>query len=124
MMLKNISKFIFFLILSLSLVSCDHWGEDVRGYTGDYRYYAGISEFFECKERVKYYVADMGIAAELEKEYLALGLAKKEDVYTKVEGYFKEEVQMEGIDSIMVFVPTKLISFDQERGCEKGLINR
>ncbi len=83
--------------------------------------YAGIAEFFDCDERVKYFVAQSGVHSELAEKYTALGVPEKDDVYIKVEGYLKKETQMEGIDPITVFVPTKFISFDQTRGCEKGM---
>jgi hypothetical protein len=112
---------IFLLLLSsLFFVSCDmqHSGRTISEYSGDYRVYAGIAEFFDCDEEVKYFVAKSGVHSELSEKYAALGVPEKEDVYIKVEGYLKKEAQMEGIDPMTVFVPTKFISFDQTRGCE------
>lgn len=57
MMIKTFFKF----LPALLLVSCEHSGYEVIEYTGDYRYYAGIAEFFDCDEQVNYYVADSGL---------------------------------------------------------------
>ena len=102
--------------------ACDmqHSGYTSKEYSGDYRAYAGIAEFFDCNEQVKYFVAESGVHSELVEKYAALGVPEKEDIYIKVEGYLKKEPQMEGIDPITVFVATKFISFDQTRGCEMG----
>lgn len=116
-------KSIFLLaLLPLLFTACDtqHSGRTIKEYSGDYRVYAGIAEFFDCNEQVKYYVAQTGIYSELAEKYAALGLPEKEDVYTKVEGYLKKEPQIEGVDPITVFVATRFISFDQTRGCERG----
>ena len=106
------------LPLFFTACSLQHFGEDIKVYRGDYRVYGGIGEFFDCDEGIKYYVAQSGIHSGLAEKYTALGLPEKEDVYTKVEGYLKKESQMEGIDPITVFVPTKFISFDPSRGCQ------
>ncbi len=118
----RIKSILLLAILPLIFVSCDtqHSGYTSKEYTGDYRVYAGIAEFFDCDERVKYFVAQSGVHSELAEKYTALGVPEKDDVYIKVEGYLKEEAQMEGVDPITVFVPTKFISFDQTRGCEMG----
>jgi hypothetical protein len=116
----RIKSILLLISLPLFFASCDmqHSGYTIKEYTGDYRVYAGIAEFFDCDERVKYFVAKSGVHSELAEKYAALGVPEKEDVYIKVEGYLKKESQMEGIDPITVFVPTKFISFDQTRGCE------
>jgi len=113
-------KSILLLILPLFFASCDsqHSGHTSREFSGDYRVYAGIAEFFDCETRLKYFVADSGVHGELAEKYAALGVPEKDDVYIKVEGYLKKEAQMEGIDPITVFVPTKFIIFDKTRGCE------
>lgn len=118
----RIKSTLLIVLSALFFTSCDmqHSGADIKAYSGDYRVYAGIGEFFDCNEQVKYFVAESGVYSELAEEYSALGLPEKEDVYTKVEGYLKQETQMEGIDPITVFVPTKVVSFDQTRGCQKG----
>jgi hypothetical protein len=115
----RLNHFPLIVILSLSLGACDvqHFGEDVKEHSGDYRFYAGIGEFFDCDDQVKYIVAKSGIHSRLADKYAALGVAEKEDVYTKVEGYLKQEARMEGLDPMTVFVPTKFISFDESRGC-------
>jgi len=110
-------------LVSIFFVSCDsqHSGYISTEYTGDYRVYAGIAEFFDCEEEVKYYVADLGVYSELAEKYAALGLPDKEDAYLKVEGYLKKEAQqIDGVEPIKVFVPTKFIGFDETRGCRKG----
>jgi len=109
-------------MLSLFFASCDmqHSGRSIIEYSGDYRVYAGIAEFFDCDQQVKYFVAKSGVHSELAEKYAALGVPEKEDVYIKVEGYLNKEAQMEGVDPITVFEPTKFISFDQTRGCEMG----
>ena len=120
--MSKIKSILLLAILSVFFTSCDmqHSGYTSKEYTGDYRVYAGIAEFFDCYDRVKYYVAESGVYSELAEKYAALGMPEKEDAYIKVEGYLKKESQMEGIDPITVFVPTKFISFDPTRGCEMG----
>ncbi|MEE9351207.1 MAG: hypothetical protein V3U78_03010 [Thiotrichaceae bacterium] len=105
----------------LLLGSCsEHKGQDITKFTGEYRYYHGIAEFFVCKERVKYYVSEVGIGKELEEAYLEQGVAEDDDVYMKVKGYFmEEEQQMDGIDPAVLFVPVELLKVDKERGCER-----
>ena len=115
-----IRKFVICLI-TLLLASCEHSGYDVTKFKGDYRYYAGIAEFFDCDDRVKYYVADAGIYAELQELYTRLNVKEKEDIYIQVEGYTREEKQMEGIDPALVFVPVKLLSHDVDRGCNQAV---
>lgn len=111
------------LVTAFLLTSCgEHRGQDISEFTGDYRFYAGIAEFFDCRKSVKYYVADSGIHNELQSLYLQLNLKDKDDVYIKVKGYLKEEQQMEGINPKTVFVPVKLISHDASRGCEQGIM--
>lgn len=108
-------------LLPLFFTACglQYLGEDIKEYQGDYRDFRGIGEFFDCDEGINYYVAKSGIHTELAEKYAALGLSEKEDVYTRVEGYLTKELQMDGIDPITVFVPTKFISFDSTRGCQK-----
>ena len=115
--MRKTALFIFFIFTT---VSCEHRGETILDYTGDYRYFSGIGEFFDCKSRTKYFLSSAGVSAELETQYLALGINETEDVYATLRGYVKEETQIEGVDPITVFVPTEIISLDQTRGCEKG----
>lgn len=106
------------IIAGLSLTSCEHQGHTISEFNGDYRYYAGIAEFFNCQDGNKYYVADAGINNELQSRYLSLGLKQKEDVYIQVTGYLKKDKpKLEGIDPSLVFVPVRLISLDSSRGC-------
>jgi uncharacterized lipoprotein NlpE involved in copper resistance len=110
------------LILFL-LTSCgEHSGQEISKFTGEYRYYAGIAEFFDCKSGVKYYIAKVGVGSELQEAYLKLDVKEKDDVYLQIKGYLKEEQQMEGIDPATVFVPVKLLSFDKNRGCKRGFM--
>lgn len=118
--MKKILLYIAGSFASILLVSCEHSGHEVSEFTGDYRYYAGIGEFFDCKKSVKYYVADMGIHTDLQEKYLKLGLRERDDVFIKVTGYLKEEQKIEGIDPSLVFVPVKFISLDKDRGCTLG----
>lgn len=118
--MKNI---LFYCSAALLLSSCsEHSGHTVSEFTGDYRYHAGIAEFFDCKKSVKYYVANAGIHTDLQERYLKLGIKNKDDVYMKVTGYLKEEQKIEGIDPSLVFVPVKFISLDKDRGCKRGIM--
>lgn len=117
-----IKKVLTLTVFSILLASCnEHSDYDVSRFTGEYRYYKGIAEFFDCKSRVKYYVAKAGIDTDLQKTYLDLGMAEKDDVYIQIKGYLKEEEMMEGIFPSTVFVPVKLLKVDQSRGCVRGI---
>lgn len=104
--------------MALILASCEHSGYDVTKFSGEYKNYADIAEFFDCDSGIKYYVADAGIHKELQDMYSKLNLEEKDDVYITIEGYTREEEQMEGIDPITKFVPVELLSHDVDRGCE------
>ena len=114
-------KTLFVFFITTLIISCEHSGYNVTEFTGDYRYYAGISEFFDCKTQVKYYVADAGIATQLQDLYQKLDLKRKEDIFIQVEGYLKEEKQLDGIAPTDVFVPVKLLSHDVNRGCDRPI---
>ena len=105
-------------LFSIGLTACSQHESTV--FTGDYRYYAGISEFFDCKTGVKYYLGKNGINKELEEKYLALKIKEKDDAYLKVEGYLIEESAEDTLIPATVFIPTDFISFDTSRGCERG----
>jgi uncharacterized lipoprotein NlpE involved in copper resistance len=113
-----IQYFVSLCLLLIGLSACSQHESSL--FTGDYRYYAGISEFFDCKTGVKYYLGKNGINKELEKEYLALKIEEKDDAYLKVEGYLMEESAEEHLIPATVFVPTNFLSFDTSRGCEHG----
>ena len=113
-------KTIFKLLIPILIVSCEHSDYDITKFTGDYRYYAGIAEFFDCDSQMKYYLANTGISDELEALHSTLDIEEKDDVYIEVDGYFKEEQQIDGIDPVMVFVPVKLLKHDISRGCKRG----
>ncbi len=107
------------LILFLSACAMEEKDKTSILFNGDYRFHAGIGEFFNCEDRVKYYVAKNRIAKELEERYLALGLKAKDDVFVQVEGYFQEEKpEIDGVNPITVFVPTRFIGLDKNRGCD------
>lgn len=110
------------ILFSLSLSSCDtqHRGQTIIPFTGDYRYHKGIAEFYDCKSRVKYFVAKSGTYQELQTKYSSLSITDGDDVYMEVEGYTKTEELLDGIGSLDVFVVTKLIVVDQNRGCDKA----
>jgi uncharacterized lipoprotein NlpE involved in copper resistance len=113
--LKNI---ILPCILTLSLASCSQY--ESTAFTGDYRYYAGIGEFFDCQSGIKYYLGKQGISEELKKKYLALKLKEKDDAYLKVEGYLMQESAEDNLIPATIFVATEFISFDTSRGCDVG----
>ena len=112
-------RLIVTLTATFFLTSCgEHSGYTVSEFSGDYRFYSGIGEFFDCNKKKKFYVANAGISTKLQETYLRLQIKPKEDVYIKIKGYLKEEVQkVEGIYPKLVFVPVKLISVDKDRGC-------
>ncbi len=115
-MLKTIQYIIAISLFALSTLSCSK--HESTTFSGDYRYYAGISEFFDCKTGIKYYLGKGGIKKELEDKYLALKLDKKEDVYLKVEGYLTQESAEESLIPATIFIATEFIHFDTSRGCE------
>jgi len=109
-----------FLLAALLIASCEHSDYEVTKFTGDYRYYAGIAEFFDCDSRIKYYLADAGISEELQQLHASLDINEKDDVYLELKGYLKEEQLMDGINPTDVFVPVELLKHDTSRGCERG----
>jgi len=88
-------------------------------YNGNFRYYAGIAEFFDCKTQKKHYLGDDGLSSDLIEAYQKLNLRAKDDVYVRVEGFYKEEEQMDGVDPIDIFIPTKIIQLDTTRSCKR-----
>jgi hypothetical protein len=86
---------------------------------GDFRYYADIAEFFDCKTLKKHYMGQEGLYYELIKQYHALNLKPKEDVYVRAEGFYREEEQKFDIDPVDVFVITKIIKMDSKRSCKQ-----
>lgn len=105
-------------MLALALVSCSEY--ESTAFAGDYRYYSGIGEFFDCKTGVKYYLGKQGISEDLKERYLALKLNEKDDAYLKVEGYLMEESAEDTLIPSTIFIATDFISFDASRGCEVG----
>jgi len=114
-------KIFLYSLFTLILSSCsEHSDYDVTKFTGEFRFYRGIGEFFECKSRIKYYIADAGIYSDLKEAYEELGLEEKDDAYIKIKGYLRDEKNpMEGIDPSTVFVPVEIIKLDKSRGCER-----
>ena len=114
-------KYVISLFLGLFLSSCstEHEGYIPIKFTGEYRFYKNIAEFFDCKEGVKYFVEKIGVHQELQATYLALKLSGGDDVYVNVDGYVKSETLMQDIDTVDVFVVTKLHAIDSLRGCQK-----
>ncbi|MCK5809928.1 MAG: hypothetical protein KAH00_02505 [Cocleimonas sp.] len=117
-MKNTLINIIFPSLLALNLASCSQY--ESTPFTGDYSYYSGIGEFFDCKTSVKYYLGKQGVSEELKEKYLALKLNEKDDVYLKVEGYLMQESAEETLIPSTVFVATEFISFDTSRGCEVG----
>lgn len=112
------------LLLSFSFLSClmfsscdNHSHPPSTLFTGDFRVYAGISEFYDCQSGKKYYLGDKGIKIDLEKKFKALQLAEKDDAYLEVEGYLMRESAKNTLIPSTIFVATKFISFDANRGC-------
>lgn len=116
-------KLLLTSIAAFLLTSCgEHSGQDITKFTGEYRYYHGIAEFFVCKERAKYYISEVGAGKDLQEAYLEQGVAEDDDVYMQVTGYFMEEEQlMPEIDPATLFVPVKLLKVDKNRGCERAI---
>ena len=111
-------KLILAYVTTMFLTSCgEHSGQTISEFSGDYRFYSGIGEFYDCNKKKKFYVAKAGISEKLQESYNKLNVKPKEDVFVKIKGYLKEETQIEGIDPKLVFVPVKLISIDENRGC-------
>ncbi|MFK5894872.1 MAG: hypothetical protein QM504_16760 [Pseudomonadota bacterium] len=117
----KISISLLTVLSSLLLVSCITVTvqQPNHRYTGNFRYYAGIAEFFDCKTQKKHYLGQGELTDDLIKAYKKLNLRSKDDVYIRVEGYYQEEEQMEGVDPIDVFVPTKIIQLDTTRSCKR-----
>ena len=112
---------LLYSLLALMLSSCgEHSDYDVTKFTGEFRFYKGIGELFECKSRIKYYIADAGIYTDLQEAYKELALEEKDDAYIHIKGYLRDEAKpMEGIDPSTVFVPVEIIKIDKKRGCER-----
>lgn len=108
------------VLLSIFLLSSCFSEYDSRSFNGDYRFYKGISEFYDCESGILYFVANEGKAKQLSEAFLALKLKAKEDAFIKVEGYLKKESEEESLVPSTVFVVTKFISFDADRGCKQG----
>jgi len=119
-MKKNFSLIIILNTLLLSsCITISIKDPNHQRYNGDFRYYAGIAEFFDCKTQKKHYLGDEGITNDLIKAFKNLNLRDKEDVYIRVEGFYKEEQQMDGVDPLDIFIPTKIIQLDTTRSCKR-----
>ncbi len=111
--------FIFFLIITLSACMTNPNQQQSMRVNGDFRYYADIAEFFDCKTQKKHYMGEDGLYSDLLKQYLALNLKPKEDVYIRAEGFYREGEQKFGIDPIDIFIITKIIKMDSKRSCKQ-----
>ncbi len=110
---------LYLLLFTALLLSCSSSQQPSQRYNGNFRYFSGIAEFFDCKTQEKHYVTHAGIYDELIDSYKKLNLKAKDDVYIRAEGFYQEEEQMEGVDSLDVFVVTKVIEYDTTRSCKR-----
>lgn len=108
-------------IILIFLSGCgEHFGKDIKNFTGEYRYQSGIGQFFDCASAKSYYVFHSTAHTTLKQAYIALNLKHSDDVYVHVKGYLELIEQLEGVDPTTEFVPTKLISMDIDRGCKQS----
>jgi len=107
------------LVTLLAACSQGQPPENIQRFSGDFRYYRGIAEFFDCKELHKYYLHENDMYDELLEKFAALGLDKKEDAYLRVKGYWLEEEQMDGVDPLELLAVTEIIEFDASRSCQR-----
>ncbi|MCK5696927.1 MAG: hypothetical protein KAI02_02120 [Gammaproteobacteria bacterium] len=112
-------KLYLLFFTTVLLISCSSSQPPSQRYNGNFRYFSGIAEFFDCKTQEKHYVTEEGIYDELIASYKDLNLKPKDDVYIRAEGFYQEEEQMEGVDPLEVFVVTKIIEFDTTRSCKR-----
>ena len=112
--------FSLILLLGSMLSSCfEHSDYDVTEHTVDYRFSGGIAELFDCDLRQRYFLAKTGVHKELESRYLALKLARNDDIFLHVMGYIKKDpIMLEGVEPVDIFVVTELLSVDSSRGCQ------
>ena len=110
-----------FLLSIILLTACSQEPppENIQRYSGDFRYYRGIAEFFDCKERRRYYLHENALYGELLEKFAALGLDEKEDAYVRVKGYWLEEEQMDGVDPFELQAVTEIVEFDASRSCQR-----
>ncbi len=114
-----------FILLNSLLIGCTSnlptptYQVQVQKIKGNFRYYAGIAEFFDCKTQTKHYVAKDGVYEEMLKAYQDLKLREKDDVYVSFEGFYREEEQMDGVDPYNMFVATKILKIDTTRSCKR-----
>ena len=112
---------IYTLLLAILLTGCtmQHRTTENHRYTGDFRYYAGIAEFFDCKQKKRFYLSSQGLHDEVISSFQALKLTEKEDAFLKVEGYYTEEEQMDGVDPLELLVVTRIDQLDPSRSCDR-----
>ena len=118
-MFDSMKKVPLLLVALLTACSQGEAPEHIRSYSGDFRYYRGIAEFFDCKERRRYYLHENDTYGELLEKFAALGLDEKEDAYLRVKGYWLEEEQMDGVDPLELLAVTEVVEFDASRSCQR-----
>lgn len=120
-MIAVFSKIILAFSFIILLFSCSFESPPKSTvYTGDYRFYANIGEFFDCETQHKYYLAPNSVSKALATKFLALKLPEKEDAFLQIEGYLIKESPEESLIPTTVFVPTQFISFNSQRGCQES----
>lgn len=107
------------LVVVLSACSQGPPPENIQRISGDFRYYRGIAEFFDCKQRHRFYLVENDMYGELLEKFAALKLDPKEDAYVRVKGYWVEEEQMEGVDPLELLAVTEIVEFDASRSCKR-----
>ncbi|MBL7004158.1 MAG: hypothetical protein ISR69_09055 [Gammaproteobacteria bacterium] len=106
------------IIISSLLVGCaTQYKMPPQRFIGDFSYYKGIAEYFDCSTKKRYFMDKGEAYSELVERYEALNLRAKEDIYIRSEGYLKEEELIDGLDPVEVFVVTKIVRLDPNRGC-------
>lgn len=113
-------RFVGFILFPVFMVlsACEHRGEEITSFTGDYRVRDGIAEFYDCDTKERYFVHDSSAHDAIIQAYQSLGLDGKEDVYIKAKGYLKEFERIEGLNPVTEFVPAKLLAMQPDRGCK------
>ena len=115
-MMKKVS---LLLVMLLSACSQGQPPENIQRFSGDFRFYRGIAEFFDCKDLSLHYLHENEMYAELLEKFSALKLDPKEDAYLRAKGYWVEEEQMDGVDPLELLAVTEIVEFDASRSCKR-----